>query len=225
MESLTTTTANKLSQCSTIKLKTISAPQNASYKAEAEGEEEEELISTKLPTSLNPVPPKASSIPAYRRKMAEYSRFGRFHYVLFEPQISDFRNAIADTEFLVENELDIIEYSARLNFTRYLFQTLVDSGDRLKRYGRSNIPGHDLVRDMIDLNVRVMYLYDSHGEIDYSIKNFSEKVDNFYHMFNLLGVRFKRLRNVPLGMRLVFENHSSQVNRTLEYFDEQIRED
>ncbi|GEQ69246.1 hypothetical protein JCM33374_g2917 [Metschnikowia sp. JCM 33374] len=152
----------------------------------------------------------------FNRSLRSFVTDSGFDYVSFEPNMDSLRNLLSDIEFLVETELEFHQFESRLNFSRIMFQSMVDSTDKLKRYGMYELPGHELIYEMIALNVKVLSMFDSHGSFDLNNKEAEEKLPSLFFSLYVWESDFQKLNEVHPGVRMVFENKCAQVKRILQ---------
>ncbi|GEQ72741.1 hypothetical protein JCM33374_g6429 [Metschnikowia sp. JCM 33374] len=145
-----------------------------------------------------------------------------FDYRDFESHIEHFREVISDLDFLAETEINYEGSASQLAFARHMFQFMVDSTERLKRYNRSDIPGADLLYNMIDLNVQVLTLQNSYGDLDIRTDMQTEKLHLLYRNLYAWREEFRKIPKVPRGMQALFVSQGSLAKSTIERLLAQI---
>ncbi|GEQ72308.1 hypothetical protein JCM33374_g5995 [Metschnikowia sp. JCM 33374] len=146
-----------------------------------------------------------------------------FNFRKFELDITELRETLTDLEFFSETSL-IDEYNvdSSLSFARYMYQTMVDATEKMKKYNKSNYPGAHLVEQMIELNVRVLALYSSSGVPDPSINGYEKQVSNFYCTLLSLENDYKREDKMLSGMRKLYTASTDQVMLSIESLREKV---
>lgn len=158
----------------------------------------------------------AEILDSFFQKMASYVNGVDFNYLQFGIDIEKLRLNLSDIEFEVEIAYYYERFQHQIDFVRKVFQSMVDATENLKRYSGCQLPGHDLVHKLIELNVRALVLHDSHGDLDFRIKDFERKVLSLSRTFFFLEEDMNHLTEVLVGMRSIFYRQMAKVREILE---------
>ncbi|QBM88467.1 hypothetical protein METSCH_C04350 [Metschnikowia aff. pulcherrima] len=161
-------------------------------------------------------------LEVFIQTLRDFVNVFEFDYLHFESLENKLRNSLSDAEYVAETELDYTTLANRLIFARYVFQTMAHAKDKLKRYNRFESPQNNLVHAMVEIRVRALSMYDSHGVLAEKNDMGASSILELDQSLNAKILEFGQLKNVPPGVRVVFEIYSSQVRNTLEDLKQQL---
>ncbi|GEQ68098.1 hypothetical protein JCM33374_g1765 [Metschnikowia sp. JCM 33374] len=145
-----------------------------------------------------------------------YVTYQKFDFLEFEGQIDSFRKEIYHLEFSIETGLHYEELAQSLSFAKHVFQTMVDSTEKLMLYTGCILPGHDYLQNVIELNVLIFVCYNLHGGINTHYAGFETKVYLFFRKLSIWEDEMRAIDNVPVGMRHLFKKLVTSAKKTLE---------
>ncbi|GEQ71900.1 hypothetical protein JCM33374_g5586 [Metschnikowia sp. JCM 33374] len=142
-----------------------------------------------------------------------------FDFQKFESEIAKQRETLANIEFYSETALvDQYHVDTQIYFARYMFQTMVDVTEKMKKYHQSAYPGASLVDKMIELNVRVLALYNASGLPNLSFKGYEKQVLNLYCNFLSLEEDSKKEGNMLSGMQKLYQVSADHAKSSIREF-------
>ena len=145
-----------------------------------------------------------------------------FDYRAFEKNVAKLRHRLADTEFQVVSKLNHDDGLEKLAANvRKVFQTFVDSADRLNRYLASDLPGHDEIYSIIQLYVRAIAMKNPQEMLDRQIVGVKRKVKRLICSYMDVEADFKQQARVPPGMQALFELYAKEARIMLSAFKSQ----
>ncbi|GEQ72396.1 hypothetical protein JCM33374_g6083 [Metschnikowia sp. JCM 33374] len=140
-----------------------------------------------------------------------------FDFRTFDHHIRRLRNELSDMEFWIETKFN---HQANLEnhaiFARVLFQCLVDSTEKLKRYAKSEIPTSEVLFDMIDLNVRTSVMRTAEETLDRAIPEYTTQISRLSCDFVALEEYSTSHTGAPYGMRALYSGLAEEVKMALE---------
>ncbi|GEQ72395.1 hypothetical protein JCM33374_g6082 [Metschnikowia sp. JCM 33374] len=122
----------------------------------------------------------------------------------FEDQVEDFRKAISNIEFRVENEpVYDGDLATKVEFVKTMYQTMVDASDKMSLYFGSDFPGNVAVYEMIELKVRALAFNNLNGQFDFDIENYHDRLARLYCKFFKLVEESKNYTKEPAFARVM----------------------
>ncbi|GEQ68611.1 hypothetical protein JCM33374_g2279 [Metschnikowia sp. JCM 33374] len=109
------------------------------------------------------------------------------------------------------------EISDQLVFSTYVFQVMVESIELLKYYESIETAGRHFLCAIIDLNVRLLALHDSHGWPDFKIEGLAVRVYSNTQYLHLLKEGFEASGPETFGKRMMFNSQFRQAESTLNF--------
>ncbi|KAM9910908.1 hypothetical protein OXX69_004021 [Metschnikowia pulcherrima] len=97
----------------------------------------------------------------------------------------------------------------------HMFHTMVESIEALRYYQTTDFPGHALIYNVLDLNVRLLALRNLDGDPDTSTERYVDRVKVGFQFLNLWGAEFRGAGYVPFGRKMVFERQYGQASAQL----------
>ena len=140
---------------------------------------------------------------------------GTFDFIGFEAEMDDIKKSLNLLDKQVNALADNAELCMLLNFAKHIFKTMSNSIQSLKHYNESRAPGHRWVYRIIELNVTLLAIHDSFGNLDLSIKRYENRIFHFWRNVHVWGQSFRKVRGVSPDMRLVYEEQSFEAEKTL----------
>ncbi|KAJ8142414.1 hypothetical protein OY671_004445 [Metschnikowia pulcherrima] len=140
---------------------------------------------------------------------------GTFDFIGFESEMDDIKKSLNLLDKQVNALADKAELCMSLNFAKHIFKTMSNSIQSLKHYNESRAPGHRWVYRMIELNVILLAMHDSFGNLDLSIKRYENRIFHFWRNVHVWGQSFRKVREVSPDMRLAYEEQSFEAEKTL----------
>ncbi|KAM9912250.1 hypothetical protein OXX69_002754 [Metschnikowia pulcherrima] len=158
----------------------------------------------------------------FLRDLKSYVSDTDFDYRAFEKNIVKMRHRLADTEFQVVSKLNHDDGLEKLAANvRKVFQTFVDSADRLHRYLASDLPGHDEIYSIIQLYVRAIAMKNPQEMLDRQIVGVKRKLKRLICSYMDVEADFKQQARVPPGMQALFESYAKEARIMLSAFKSQ----
>lgn len=150
---------------------------------------------------------------------------GSFNHQGFEKQHDDLERQLLEAI----KEVDEAEFSEKLlrqlTFLKYTFHTMADSVADLNFYSMNKDNDHRLLYKVIELNVRLLALRDSYGNLDLQLHGISGKLFRFWRNLVVWGHKCKNIPEFPAGLYALYELHAMQAERTLRKLVLQLPED
>ncbi|KAM9899074.1 hypothetical protein OXX79_005932 [Metschnikowia pulcherrima] len=138
-----------------------------------------------------------------------------FDYETFEKDADQIEMDLKNVTNRV-NELNTSQiFNQQLTHIRKVFSAMVDAIEPLRHYvfmGRSDL---HLVNRMIEFNVKLYEMYDSHGEPESAIDGYENKIVRYTVMLQFWRDQFNELGGVPIGVRRMFERQSVAAGDTI----------
>ncbi|GEQ70136.1 hypothetical protein JCM33374_g3812 [Metschnikowia sp. JCM 33374] len=134
----------------------------------------------------------------------------------FDVRAEVFGQAISDisqwAHQLVPTNHDLM---TRLRFTQHVYYVMKTSSEYLK-YVNTGGTASFLVRQVVQLNVWVLQMYDGFGNPDSNREWFDATVSGFRRILNYWRSIFDNLQDVPVTVQIIFDSQCVQVERSLE---------
>ena len=140
---------------------------------------------------------------------------GTFDFIGFEAEMDNIKESLNLLDKQVNALTDNAELCMLINFAKHIFKTMSNSIQSLKHYNESRAPGHRWVYRMIELNVILLTMHDSFGNLDLSIKRYENRIFHFWRNVHVWGQSFRKVREVSPDMRLAYEEQSFEAEKTL----------
>ncbi|GEQ67592.1 hypothetical protein JCM33374_g1257 [Metschnikowia sp. JCM 33374] len=137
----------------------------------------------------------------------------------FEDTIDIFGTLLADIESSAANQSNMTTVLDSLTFVNLVYQRLLYAVDSLRAYDIKNSPPHRLIYNAIELNVRLLLMYDINGDLDRTIPDASSKVRFLWRCTYYWRMCFETLKNVSPAMRSLFEDQIEKAEDMLAFFD------
>ncbi|GEQ70548.1 hypothetical protein JCM33374_g4226 [Metschnikowia sp. JCM 33374] len=106
--------------------------------------------------------------------------------------------------------------SRHLRFATDFFRVMELATDELKQYSDSGSIEESLVYRMVDLNVRVLGMFNSYGFLDREMEDYADKLFDFWAYMRRLKLHFRFLHHVPVCIQSVFAEEASQAEDIIE---------
>lgn len=105
----------------------------------------------------------------------------------------------------------------QLEFTSNTYLLMADTAEYLKFFSET-FPGQVLVKEIMELKVRIMVLHNSYGKLDFLVPEYQLKISRFYRHLRILKEVFKEVKR-DLGenthCREMFENRAVWADMAL----------
>ncbi|GEQ69747.1 hypothetical protein JCM33374_g3421 [Metschnikowia sp. JCM 33374] len=153
---------------------------------------------------------------------------------LLDQEVQDFKCALRAYKIDTQKTLDLLEkvFQAieglvrdlgpcnaklpdQLAFVQHVFQSMADSIEVLRYYATAAFPGHNLIQNVVDLNIRFLALRDVNGQPDASIEGYGNKLKLSFQYLNYWASAFKEYDQIPFGRFMVFHRQYYQAESTL----------
>ncbi|KAM9925649.1 hypothetical protein OXX59_003735 [Metschnikowia pulcherrima] len=109
------------------------------------------------------------------------------------------------------------ELNDQISMARFMFQIMSESIEPLKYHECVSTAGHSLLWSAIDLDVRLLRLFNTHGEPDIAADGFAIKVFLHQKELNRLRNSFKSVSLAPYGTSVMFHKRISHIADMLEF--------
>lgn len=109
------------------------------------------------------------------------------------------------------------ELNDQISMARFMFQIMSESIEPLKYHECVLTAGHSLLWSAIDLDVRLLRLFNTHGEPDITADGFAIKVFLHQKELNRLKNSFRSVSFVPYGTSVMFHKRISHIADMLEF--------
>ncbi|KAM9899114.1 hypothetical protein OXX69_009612 [Metschnikowia pulcherrima] len=138
-----------------------------------------------------------------------------FDYETFEKDADQIEMDLKNVTNRVNELSSPQSFNQQLKHVRKVFSAMVDSIEPLRHYvfmGRSDL---HLVNRLIEFNVKLYEMYDSHGEPESAIEGYEDKIVRYTVMLQFWRDQFNELGGVPIGVRRMFERQSVAAGDTI----------
>lgn len=132
----------------------------------------------------------------------------------FDKYSEDLGRKLADISNWVESFSHIESLEERLSFAKTLFFTMKSALSYVSFYN-SGDTGLYLAQKIVQLNVRLLTLYNNQGHPDPSIEGYKNDVFTFMKILTSWRNLFDELISVSLSLRILFEDEYSKAESTL----------
>ncbi|KAM9906371.1 hypothetical protein OXX79_001611 [Metschnikowia pulcherrima] len=157
------------------------------------------------------------SLELLAQQLATFVHEFDFDAAQFETQASILRRKVAGLTSWVEVMFSKNQQiMARLEFLHRMFCTL-DSAASYLRYFTSERPEQQLLRSLIQLNVRLLSLYNFRGEPDLSIPRFAEYVTTYSRRLDIWADMNDKLQAVPVSVRIMVKAQFDDSRASLQH--------
>ncbi|KAM9899487.1 hypothetical protein OXX79_005700 [Metschnikowia pulcherrima] len=157
------------------------------------------------------------SLELLAQQLATFVHEFDFDAAQFETQASILRRKVAGLTSWVEVMFSKNQQiMARLEFLHRLFCTL-NSAAAYLRYFTSESTEQQLLRSLIQLNVRILSLYNFKGEPDLSIPRFTEYVTTFSRRWDIWADMNDKLQAVPVSVRIMVKAQFDDSRASLQH--------
>ena len=132
-------------------------------------------------------------------------------------ELRDIQRSVVD----ISHHKDIKD---RLRFIKHLFHEMQASARDLKRYRESHDLAHHLITCLVQMNVHILMLFNSHGVPDLHNGNLSGEVAKQMGHLRFWNGLFMRLKHVPIEVHLMYVNQYDRAVYTMNLLNRQIPE-
>ncbi|GEQ70544.1 hypothetical protein JCM33374_g4222 [Metschnikowia sp. JCM 33374] len=141
------------------------------------------------------------------------SYFDTFRFGIMKNQLA---KTISEISFLGGNLVHGTgDVAQQYSFALVLFDTMCEAYYALKFYDHVEQPSQYLLNRIIDINVRILRLFNSHGRLDTDVEAYEEKVSEYHNSIWFWRRAFLRLEGVSQEDRAYFINQASRAVATL----------
>ena len=149
-----------------------------------------------------------------------------FAILRFERSLPDLEKELLDIDYLAEDDARHVgAVLQQLTFANRMLGVMRDSCVKLRKYYKPDSPGHMLVYNAIELNVKVLMLFNSRGAPDASVPKYAEQVRTYLRSVYYWDMHFRGMESVTTEMQAMFEEHIGLAEVTLDMLAKYIPKD
>ncbi|GEQ72502.1 hypothetical protein JCM33374_g6189 [Metschnikowia sp. JCM 33374] len=111
----------------------------------------------------------------------------------------------------------------KCRFLNQMYQRMLNSIPKLSHFDIAYSPGYSQVYQMVELNVRLLTLFNSKGKLDDGLEAHASWILHFWKYMNFCKSEFKAIDGLSTDMQLIFDDHSNRVANTLRGLLKQVR--
>ncbi|GEQ69079.1 hypothetical protein JCM33374_g2750 [Metschnikowia sp. JCM 33374] len=100
-------------------------------------------------------------------------------------------------------------------FAKTILWDMMYASLKLKQYNASEGKEYTLLTQMIELNIRLLILRTSQGKLDRSVTKYAINLRIFWNEMCCWNTQFVVMENLPVEMRILFENYMSHAKDTI----------
>ncbi|GEQ68567.1 hypothetical protein JCM33374_g2235 [Metschnikowia sp. JCM 33374] len=189
----------------------------------------------------------ATQIPTQKRmysfanktQEAEYSvalLFSHLRSFIMQDKFDDLKFAISveisrklflDTQKAIatlnpEHEKTIL--ADKFAFCRHIFRVMEQACTTLRPYRFSQRTDLKLLDSVVDLNVRLLAMYNEYGLLDHNDPDSIRKLVHYWQNLDFWAADFQDLVNVPDGIRYLFKDQKAQAQDTMDDLWSQVKD-
>ncbi|GEQ70116.1 hypothetical protein JCM33374_g3792 [Metschnikowia sp. JCM 33374] len=172
---------------------------------------------------------EATEVPKMiERFVSRLKRFvfrGVFNVPAFEYESDDLQTELTQIIGAMKSTDPTEELLGQLRHAKGVFSKMSGSVADLKHYNLSDLPGHEWVYKIIQLNLHLLMMYDSLGNLDTSIPGYVQHVFYSWRNIHVWGMNLRQLNHVPKEIRMLYESQAATAQATINILGEQMSED
>ncbi|KAM9903938.1 hypothetical protein OXX69_007759 [Metschnikowia pulcherrima] len=149
-------------------------------------------------------------------EMKKYVNDTSFDVFGFENHLEVFKSEFLKIAQSIKRDHPPRNVKKQFSFAKYMFKLMSDANDDLKYYRYSDVPGHQLVSKIIELNVRAMAFFDSHGKLDLSMDNYITRIYKLHRTLYVFFKKYSSLSDVLSDMLLIVNSQVAEAESTLD---------
>lgn len=134
----------------------------------------------------------------------------------FENHLEEFKSEFLKIAQSIKRDHPPRSVKKQFSFVKYMFKVMLEANDDLKYYRYSDVPGHQLVSKIIELNVRAMAFHDSHGKLDLSMDNYITRIYKLHRTLYVFFKKYSSLSDVLSDMLLIVNSQVAEAESTLD---------
>lgn len=135
----------------------------------------------------------------------------------FEGFAESFQKTLDQFHFLTDDSTGAgLDLKEQYMFTKRMLNVMLYSANLLSLYQKDDDYSLRLLCKILDLNVRMLAIFNLYGDPDLKAKGFGDRVLSFKLSLYYWGASFDYLRKVPLDTRLIFQQQFEQAETSIE---------
>lgn len=177
--------------------------------------------SLNAPTDHESLDRVAGSFYRYLNSFVSLAGFDRPRYMLLATSLSQ--------EFaVIENHVNHLKvgkkrWRRRLKFIKRMLTNMAKVSDTLETYNILNTAEH-LVACVLQLNLMLYSLYDSHGQPNLRMDNYDQMVSKYAQLLHKWNFVFYHLKDVPGDLRVMYDAQVAFTRDTIYFLAGHIRD-
>ncbi|GEQ67542.1 hypothetical protein JCM33374_g1207 [Metschnikowia sp. JCM 33374] len=145
-----------------------------------------------------------------------YVNVTSFDHILFKTHIGKLRKELREIGKSVHKITSVDQPSDQFKVVKNMFEVMVNSVENLEYFGSKDFTGCDLIYKVIELNVRITVLFNTHGALDFDFDGYLDQILLLHRNLFMWKAHFKKLTGVPLNKRFMFNRQANHADKTLE---------
>ncbi|GEQ70546.1 hypothetical protein JCM33374_g4224 [Metschnikowia sp. JCM 33374] len=156
-------------------------------------------------------------------KMQQFTRTVPFNATGFRLLEEEIAHQLMNIEnFIHSHGIPIENLVKKLAFLDYVYQQLVAAVRDLQIYKFNGTTAEFLVYTMIDLNARLLWMFDSSGNLDKNISQYAHKLISFGHSMNRISEDFQALSGLSQYTKWLFTGEKRKAQENIEFLWDQV---
>ncbi|GEQ68763.1 hypothetical protein JCM33374_g2432 [Metschnikowia sp. JCM 33374] len=162
------------------------------------------------------------SLENFVKHLKGFLKTGKFDIVAFEFHQDEILEELSSIGAWIQKMPPSEDLIHQYKFTQYMFSVMSDSILNLKHYQTCDLPGHEWVYNILELNVRLLLMYNELGDLDISLEWYEGLLFGFWLNVHIWGKKFRLVPNVSGDMRYIYDRSSRQAQETLAILGSQL---
>lgn len=177
------------------------------------------ISSTKLENTTRYVEEQVGRFVAHLKTFITESSF---IVLKFELEIEELKQNLLKLHSDVQLEIHSPGLQVQFEFATHMFLVMVESAKNMEHFRVNSNAGYPLVYKVIELNVRVLALYDAYGRLDTHIDGYLSELSRLRASLDFWSERFQNLILVSPEVSGVFQKHSKRLEETFKFLISQV---
>ncbi|KAJ8145635.1 hypothetical protein OY671_001290 [Metschnikowia pulcherrima] len=164
-------------------------------------------------------------IERFLKRLKSYVTESSFTVASFTSDINTLKTDFAEIAEIVSQAKPSKTVWKMLELCTKNLSTMIEASELLRHYIRINAPGNRLLYKAIELNVRILTLQNSEGQLDFKVATNPDKVLRYLRSLYFWNSRLKQVVGVRFGTRRVFGTYYGRAAAMLKNLRNQIPKD
>ncbi|GEQ72500.1 hypothetical protein JCM33374_g6187 [Metschnikowia sp. JCM 33374] len=143
-----------------------------------------------------------------------------FDYTGLEAEVDVLEAELRDISQILEKTPEAQSLVDQVKFAQPMLQVMKRAITYMHCYGNMEAPGARVLYKMVELNVRILAMYNVFGALDMTINGYAGKLTNLRALLKFYENKFEGLADVPLAIRIMFLDQTWRADQKLSFLEQ-----